>query len=363
MSARRKDQGRDVLKDIAAGRVRSAYVLLGGNSLLVDEIIRRLRDKAVAPGFEPFDYESFGAEEVDVAIAVQHARQQPMGPGRRLVVVKDITRQGRTGPVYCKAGRAAVEQLLDTAAKLPEQGCLVLTGVYKKELVPLLRKCGLKDAVVDTSQPSHGDMLAITRNWARRLKLDLDDDAATLLLDICGGDTAVVKGELEKLATCLEPGEKATAGTVREYAGASREFTLNEYVDRVLSRDAAGALDVLRRLQVWGEKMPRIISWLTTGFLDLVAARADPAGMSSWKMRRVRPMLDRWRDAGELNRCLQQLYRVSRDFFSGRPEEFARLEAFTYCVACRGTPGYCDVYTDGEPHELCMVPPRRRKHG
>mgnify|MGYP000222880838 CR=1 FL=1 len=33
-----------------------------------------------------------------------------MGPGRRLVVVKDITRQGRTGPVYCKAGRAAVRR-------------------------------------------------------------------------------------------------------------------------------------------------------------------------------------------------------------------------------------------------------------
>lgn len=350
------------LKDFAAGNFRSSYLLLGDNTLLVDEFLDRLKAALVEPGFESFDYESFSIEDKDLDIAVieNSIRQAPVASRRRLVVVTDITRMGSKGPVYQQAGKPRVEALLDLMAKAPDTACCVAVGIPKKELDPLVRARKLGAAVVLAVQPGAGDLLAMARDWARASGIELDEEAARLLLEIAGADAATVRAEVEKLATVLEPGATATVETVREFAAASREFTLKEYVDCVIRREPGPALEILRRLQAWGETVPHIVTWLVTALLDLVALKAGV--LPGWKRRYLPAGAGRWRNTAELNRCLHQLYAIDRDFLAGRPEPFARLEAFTWCVACPGRPDRCDVYADGREHLLCMVRRRRRKN-
>ena len=362
----KKTPGRDVLAAIEQGRIRSAYLLIGDNTPAIDELIRRIKEKCVDPGFEPFDFESLYADDdIDPTIVIQHVRQPPVGSPRRMVVVRNITRPGGKGPVFARTiGRPGVETLLAGMASTPDNACMVVTGVAKKELGTLITKHGLKDCVVDVRQPGAADLFAYIRRSISRRGLRIEDDAARLLLATVGEDIAMLRTEVEKLTTCFEPGAVVTATEVREFASASRAFTLREYVDRVMRRDVPGALDVLRRLQVWGagrDELPRIISWLTGAFIDHVAARAGvlPPNLH-WK---VRDTAKHWPATVELNRCLQQLYRINRGFVTGESEPWARLEVFTICIACHGNTDYCDVYTDGREHDLCMIPSRRRKNG
>jgi DNA polymerase III delta subunit len=352
-----------VLEDVAAGRFRSSYVVLGDNLLLVDEFLHRLRAALIEPGFEPFDYETLSIEDKNIVPAVieQRVRQAPVGSRRRLVVISDITRMGSKGPAFPQVGKARVEALFELMARAPDTACCVAVGIAKKELDPLLRAHGLGPGVIDAGQPGAGDLLVMARKWARQQGISLEPDAARLLLEIVGGDAGTVRAEVGKLATVLDAGATATVATVREFAAASREFTLREYVDCVVRREPGPALAVLRKLQAWGETIPHITTWLVTALLDQVAYKAGV--LPKWKEWSVRPAAARWRDTGELNRCLQGLYALCRDFFAGKPEPFARLEAFTWCVACPGRSDRCDVYADGREHLLCMVPRRRRKNG
>jgi DNA polymerase III delta subunit len=351
-----------VLSDIEAGRVGRALLLIGENSLLVDEIIARLRAAIVDPAFAAFDEESWLADEVSPEAFEQAVRQVPTGSPRRLVVVKGITRHGSKGPAYSqRLGAHGTGRLLALLAAAPESACGVLTGIAKPELTRLIAKHGLASAVVPVDQPAAEELVGFARHRARAAGLDLTPEAARLLVETTGEDAAIVKCEVEKLAVAFPPGAKVSPGDVRRLAGASREFTLAEYVGRVLRRDVTGALAVLRRLEAWGN--PRdlavgIIAWLTNAFVDLAAATTGAP--PSW---RVREVTRHWRSLPELNRLLQALYRINRDLVTGRPGTFARLELLTACIGCRADAVSCDAFAAGAPAEgpgLCLMPRRKR---
>ena len=365
----RKSAGRtgaSVLRAIEQGRFESVYVLLGDDPVMADEIIGRLRARLLAPGLEPFDYESYQADDLasdtlNPDVVGQHLRQPPVGSARRLVVITGITRDGRRGAKYpARLGKDGVDRLLGHAARTPDTTSVVLTGLPHAPLSRALSGLGLAPAVVDLRQPGPAELAALVRHWAEERGVTIAPDAVHLLLDISGNNTGVLKSEVDKLADCCPAGERVTARRVRELAGSSRGFRLWEYTNRVMERDTGAALGVLRHLEEWGEEPVGIIASLTTGFLNLVWAKAGLLPASDW---RVRDHIDRWNNTTEVNRCLQQLYRIDRAYMIGRPEPYARLAAFTHCVACRVKPGHCDLYADGREHELCIVGrPRRKKH-
>lgn len=360
---------RDAFARIEAGKIGPAWLLIGDNTLLVDEIIAALRSHVVDPAFEAFDYESWLADDTSPEAFEQHVRQVAMGSGRRLVVIRNITRPGTKGPAWAqRLGAAGVERILAVLAAAPPDNCAVLVGIAKKELDTALRRHGLSEAVVAVDQPDAASLAALARRWAGENGLALDPDAARLLVETVGGDAAIVKSETDKLAAAFPPGTAVSVAEVRALAAGSREFTLAEYIDRFLRRDAAGALAVLRRLETWGnprELVPGIIAWLANAFIDLAALRSG-AGGPSW---RVRDCARYWPNLTEINRFLQSLYRINRDLVTGRPGTLTRLATLTACTACRGDSGYCDARTASRPFgsrtaalgrafdpALCLVP-------
>jgi hypothetical protein len=48
-------------------------------------------------------------------------------------------------------------------ASTPDDACMVVTGVAKKELGSLITKYGLKDCLVEVKQPGAGDLLVFIR--------------------------------------------------------------------------------------------------------------------------------------------------------------------------------------------------------
>jgi DNA polymerase-3 subunit delta len=317
-----------VLADIKRGKFAPVYILFGADSAAADELLRALKEALVQPGLEGFDFESVHADELDVTILLQHARQPPVASKRRLVVVRGIDH----------LGKSPLKELFDGLAVLPDACAVALTCDYSGPLQKVLAGAGLGKFVVDLRQPGGAELSSLIQRRAKELGISLEPQAVQLLLDVSGDGTTLLMGELEKLATAVDPGDSITAEDVRKLAGQSREFELNEYVGRIGRRDGAGALAVLERLRDWGEEPVKIVAWLATVFLRLVADRY--AG-------------EQW-DEKHARLCLLQLYEINRDIISGHPEPFVLLETFTVCAACPESEQYCPVYADARPPEFCM---------
>ncbi len=345
-SARKPEQ---VLVDINGGKFAPVYILFGADSAAADELLKALKEALVQPGMEAFDLETVDAVDLDATVLLQHVRQPPVASKRRLVVVRRIEQLAKGLPRKDQPEKGKPEkeppkstqlkELLKGLAALPDGCAVALTGDYEPRLQKAIVGAGLGKYFVDLRQPDGAGLSALVHRRSKKLGISLEPGAVQLLLDVAGDETTLLLGELEKLATAVEPGDSITAEDVRKLAGQSREFELNEYIGRVVQGDSAGALAVLERLRAWGEQPVKIVAWLAGAFLRRVAGTDDT------KRARL---------------CLLQLYEINRDIISGHPEPFALLETFTVCAACPGTERYCPVYTDATPPEFCLRRKKRR---
>jgi DNA polymerase-3 subunit delta len=329
-----------VFANLERGRFEPVYVLFGADSSTAEEIIRLLKEKLIAPGFEAFDLESLHAEDVAVVEVLQHARQPAVVSARRLVVIRGIDR----------LRKLQVKELCEGLAQLKDGCTVVLTCDYDRGLQEVFAETGLSRHVVDLRQPRAGDLAAMVHRWAREAGITLDRDAVRLLLEIAGEDTAVLRSEAGKLAAAVEPGQQVTGDMVRRFAGRSRDFQLKEFADAVEQHRTAEALAVLERLAVWGEAPQKIIAWLANRLIWLatdLAGGESGRGAAKW-------------DPEYLRGCLQQLYEINRATLTGHPEPFVLLQAFTICAACPGTKRYCGLFDEAVRPEFCIR--RGRKH-
>lgn len=316
------------------------YVLYGADSVAAEELVRRLKDKLIAPGLEAFDFESLHAEDTPVVTALQHARQPAVGSQRRMVVIRNADQlHKKQFAELCDGLKRFAGTTQAQAQTRAAPATVVVTCAEDRDLAAALASAGLNRYVVDLRQPGAADLAAMLGRWAAERQLALEPAAARMLVELCGEDTAVLHSETEKLAAAVEPGTKVTPEMVRRYAARSRDFVLNEYVGHLVRGETSAALVVLERLSVWGEEPLKIVNWLANNLLW----SAPGAG----------------RAADYRRRCLQQLYEINRAVITGHPEPFVLLQAFTVCFACNDTPEYCRLVRETDRPELCIRRDRR----
>jgi DNA polymerase-3 subunit delta len=326
----------DVLAELKRGRFEPVYILFGADAAAANELIAALKQAAVQPGLEPFDFESVHADDLPVSILLQHARQPAVGSARRLMVVRNIH----------TLEREPLKELCTGLGKLSDACCVALTCDFDAKLLRVLKEAGLGRFVVDVRQPEGSDLSALMRRRAKDLGISLEPAAMQMLLDIAGDDTSVLANELEKLAVALEPGVTASADDVKVLAGHSREFELSEYMRRFLAKDVKGAISVLVRLRAWGEEPVKIVAFLAGALLSLLAGRRSDQS-------------EKWSKA-QIRMCLLQLYEVNRDIVTGHPEPFFLVEAFTVCAPCPKNSRYCSLYAGPVQPAFCVWRTRNR---
>lgn len=358
-SSSRPSLGLLVLQELKQGKFRPVYVILGEDTVTTEAILSQLKQKLVEPGLEAFDFESLDADVAPLQDLHQKLCQLPVGK-RRLVFIRNITGKGREGPVFGRQlNKSGAENICRIIAQVqvhkppsPNPLVVAMTGVWSRDLETILEHSGLADFTVDVTSPTESVLQELIHSWARERNVTLTPRAVELLLEISGEDTATLRSEVDKLATCVEPGTEIDVDTIQQLAASSREFELRDYVTAVLARDSAQALRILRHLEAKGEQLPRIVGWLTTAFLDLVAAQTGT--ISAYARRRLAGAERNWRDLAELNRFLRQLYLIHKSQFEGKPEPFARLELWTWCVGCTTRRERCRLAQDEHRWSFCI---------
>jgi DNA polymerase-3 subunit delta len=330
-----------VLAAIEEGRFEPLYILFGPDSAAAEDIVVALKSRLLEPGFGELGFDNLHPPKSNeagaadwVAGVLQLVNTPPMGVARRLVVVRDLNR----------LDKRQAERFCAGLAKSPDFTTVVLVADFDFKLKELFLKTGVSGRVVNAYDPRPDELIALLQRWSKERGFELTADGAALLRDIAGTETSLLRSEVEKVAAAVGKNGRADTDVVREVASNSREYSLNEYVERAVGRDLRGALSVLRRLFEWGESPVRVEAWLALRLLRLVGhtERNDDT---------------RW-----LNRALYRLYDINRETLTGHPEPELLIEQFTICLACSGERS-CRLYAEPDPPGFCLrrpKPARRR---
>ncbi len=230
-------------KSVSAGALEPAYYLYGADDFRKDEALTHMVAAAVPAGARDFNVEVRRGAELEAESLASLLGTPPMMAERRVLVVRDVG-----------ALRKDARRVLDAYLSRPASDAVVL----------LTAPAGAKPdrALMDGAMAVEFPALTEDRvpKWiahrARELGATITPEAIVLLSGAAGNDLALLMGELDKLVSYARgtPG-RGDAGDivindsdVSAVVGVRRGETLGDFLDRVATRDAAGALEVLPKM-------------------------------------------------------------------------------------------------------------------
>jgi DNA polymerase-3 subunit delta len=280
--------------------LKVAYLFHGDDDVKIDQARRRLAERAREDGasFDALSGSALTPENFASALL-----SPSLLPGRRIVLADGIEAWKAAD-----AGPAA-----DAVAELA-------AGDIDAVAVLICRKKPLKAFTVAVEQvggeirefrpPAEGQLPAWIAQQAKALGVEIDSDAAALLVTLVGkpGKRAPASqqwsqkrrllSELEKLACTAGTGGTITRGTVAEGVQGESSAEVFDLTDHAISGDRVAAVRDAERLLAAGEPPVRVVAMLARSFgqVQTVAALteagrageiAESAGIQPWLAKKL----------------------------------------------------------------------------
>lgn len=253
---------RDLRKAIHQRSFERAYYFFGDDEYLKNETVQQLIDATVEPATREFNLDVRRGNDVDAESLLSMLSTPPMMAERRVVVLRDVH-------VTKKEVRSALERYLASPAS--------------DVIVILIAPAGAKgDAAFSAATtavefaPLRGDHVPkwVMHHVTTALQSTMTPGAVDLLITAVGSDLSRLAAELDKLASFANghPIDEAAVGAV---VGVRRGETLGDLLDRVLVRDAPGALAIIEHVLAQPKTTGvSIVMALATQMLALAWARS-----------------------------------------------------------------------------------------
>lgn len=318
--------------EIISNQIAPTYIIFSSDNIIIDEIVKLLKESLLTPGFEAFDFDFLHCEDVSVSEILTKVCTPPLASTRRLVVIKDILKlkaENRTELIIGLAKPRDFSVVL--LATEWEKGLSVLLENLLREQLPIV--------VYNFYKPFLSDLKEQVRNWAWQKGVVIDSDAIDLLIDIAGESQDVLNEELEKIRILIGSGKRITEAIVKRIVAKSRDYELTELVGAIALKNLKKSLRILFHLNEWGEEPVKIIGFVSNEIFRILrvlelkseySVVAKEFGYKEKKSRRVKELIDyatHWTKRS-LNQCLIELAKMDRAIKNGHPEPYFLLEQF-----------------------------------
>lgn len=254
--------------ELAAGRLRPAYLVAGSEPFLRDRAIAALRAALLGASPSDFDQDRLDGDAVTAGALGDALRTLPVLAPHRVVWLRE--------PEGARAGwRAVLEALPALLRALPPDArtVLVLVAGTPDRRGAWVRAFG--DAFVECEAPRDARALArFAQDHARRLGIRLAGDAAERLAERVGPQLARLASELEKTALLAGAGAEVTAEHVASAVADLAEQPVWELTDAIGEGRAGDALALVVKLVRGGAPAPVVLATLAGHFRRLARLRA-----------------------------------------------------------------------------------------
>ncbi len=271
--------------------IQSIYIIAGKETSLVNAECDRLLNKLIAPAERATGFLNAEADSVTAAEIMDELRTLPFLTGRRIVVLKNADK-------FISNNRELLETYFDNPSPT---GVLVMTADNFDSRTRLAKKLPKVGRLISVSQPSAGQLPVRLRQYALEAHTKtLQGRASELLIEIVGNDLVRLYSEIDKLAIYVGQKKAITADDVNSLVGHNRLFGAFDVINSLIARDAAGAVNQLRRL-----------------FSQDKDAQYTFIGALAYHLRRVftaKVMLQKGRNEYDITKSLQIWYRADELF-------------------------------------------------
>lgn len=254
-------------RDLAAGRIDPAYLLLGEESFLKEEALREIRQAVLGAGEEAVvgNLAVFEGASCSMGEILDAARTLPMFAPRRLVWVRECEKM--KDPEV-----EALRGYLESAS--PSATLVFSTGAGKPDARrALLRLLQSSARVLEFPLLKGSAVPAWIRRRAAQLEVQLDPDAALLLELQVGPDLRRLDQELRKAIEYVAPSRAISAGILEETLGAPSGGSGFDFAEVSAAGDAESAIRLLRRILADGEEPVRLLFLLARQLRILIQGK------------------------------------------------------------------------------------------
>jgi DNA polymerase-3 subunit delta len=252
------------------------YLISGDEPLLTAESADAVRAKARASGFTEREthFMERGGDWNDVRAS---ANNLSLFAERRLVEIRMPT--AKPG----NAGSAAIVALLEN--KDPDRVLLITTPKLDRDAQgsEWVRAVETHGALVQVWPVEASRLTAWLRTRAKRLRLDIDNEALEVIAERTEGNLLAADQELQKLRLSVR-GERVSADDVLGSVADSARFDVFQLGESALSGDTPRTLRMLEVLRAEGVE-PTLVLWsLSKSVRDLWGALHSPGGRApAWR--------------------------------------------------------------------------------
>jgi len=245
----------DLLKK---GTIQEAYLMEGPEEYIKQQALERLKEKLLPAGLEEMNLTELHDPDADALIAA--AETLPFMGEKRLVVVREcaLLTSGKKAEDEKK-----VNAITDYLSNISPTTCLVFYVKGKadgrKKLYTLLKK---KNAIVDFSPMSDSECAVWAAKTMQRMGKKLDRNCAEKLVFTVGRDAALLKQEMEKLASFLRDRDAVTEADIDAVCTRSAEYTVFQMVDAQVAGKNQEAFSLLRDMIRAGEERMGVMAML-----------------------------------------------------------------------------------------------------
>ncbi|CAM2816964.1 DNA polymerase III subunit delta [Mycobacterium intermedium] len=202
-----------------------------------------------------------------------------------------------------EAGKDAAELIAATAADIPSGTVLVVVhsgGGRAKALAGKLQSLGAQvHPCARITKAS--ERVAFVRNEFRAMRVKVDEETVTALIDAVGSDIRELASACSQLAA--DTGGAVDAAAVRRYHSGKAEVKGFDIADKAVAGDVEGAAEALRWAMLRGEPLVVLADALaeavhTIGVVGPLSGDpyrlAGKLGMQPWRIQKAQKQARRW---------------------------------------------------------------------
>jgi DNA polymerase-3 subunit delta len=291
-----------LVTELAAGVVRPAYLLVGGEALLRDDALFALRRAVLSRGPAEFNHDRLEGESTPPAALTDALRTLPVGAPHRLVELRE--------PLGRRGDRKLPEALAEALPTLPGGATvLVVVAAQVDRRERWVRAFETHGSVVACEAPPRGRALReFIAGEARRQGLVLEPGVTELLAERIGPQLLVLRQELAKLGLLAGEGVPVTRRHAEVSACDVAEESVYELTDAIGEGRLGDALSGLAGLLRGGAAPPMVLGALAGHFRRLARIRAGADVPAPPFVRRKLEAQARRYPSARLVQCLRALH-------------------------------------------------------
>ncbi len=299
--------GSDVIAELAAGRIRPAYLLGGAEPLLRDDVLAAIEAAVLVSGPREFNLDRLEVARSSPGRLVEALDSLPVMADRRLVVLRES--DGR-GAKLDAAWTGAIESFIGRSGDSPSAVLVVVVGKVdrRSRWVKAFRDPAV---FVDCDPPRGGrELKRFLTDEARRQGVELRPDAAGLLAERVGPQLLLLRQEIEKAALLAGEGKAIERSHVQMSVAAVAEEPIWDLTDAIGRGETAAAIDLLARMLGQGAAAPAILGALASHFRKLVrVGHGESVAGPPFVVRKLEQQAKRY-PSRRLVACLRAIHRT-----------------------------------------------------